>query len=175
MSESLPVRFRVAIFFIFWASYFGTPVLSGQSIGTEKAVYGELRPFFPRAQLRFFDKSYEDLSSFVFLNDFVPWYAQYLAERGLHGVDAGFSEKHYAELCKSQLQIWLIQRTHRRAETMAAVLVTDPQAKAVNPQLPTGWLLIKLDSTWQVFDAARFTLTPIAAFTDAPSVMAVQF
>jgi len=145
------------------------PVFSSQTL------YQELHPFFPRAQIRFFDKAYESLSSKVFLGEFLPEYAKYLQEKGMKGIDAGFSEKHYAQLCKSQLQIWLVQREHRSIETETAVLVTDPQAKASRPNLPTGWMLLRMDGRWAVFDAARFVVIPLEQFEEKNSILAVQF
>lgn len=161
---------RVFAILLFAASLaWGEPVLSSQTL------YQELHSHFPRAQIRFFDKAYESLSSEVFLKEFLPEYAKYLQEKGMKGIDAGFSEKHYAQLCKSQLQVWLVQRAHRSLETETAVLVTDPQARVAKPGLPTGWMLLRLDGRWAVFDAARFVLIPLDKFEDKESILAVQF
>lgn len=159
----------IAVFFLCVFSLFA------QGPSSERSLYAELKPYFPRAQVRFFDKRYETISSAMFINDFLPAYSHYLSSRGLRGIDAGFSEKHYAELCKNQLQIWLMQRYRRGVEVAAAVLVTDTKAKKNNSALPSGWLLIRLDDGWQVFDAARFTLVPLSSFQYADRVMAVQF
>lgn len=150
-------------------------VTRAEAVFSSQTLYQELHSFFPRAQIRFFDKAYESLSSEAFLTEFLPEYSKYLKEKGLRGIDAGFSEKHYAQLCKSQLQLWLVQRQHRSVETETAVLVTDPQARVANPQLPTGWLLLRLDGRWGVFDAARFVLMPLDKFPEKASIVAVQF
>ena len=148
----------------------GNPGIEAQS-----ELYRELHPFFPRAQWRFFDKRYESLSAETFTREFLPVFADNMNKRGLRGLSAGFSERQYAELCKSQLSIWLIQRYRRSVEAAAAVLITDAQARAAHPGLPSGWLLVSLDNRWHVFDAARFTLVTLEQFPECASVSAVQF
>ncbi len=138
-------------------------------------VYQQLRRFFPRAQWRFFDRNYEGLSARAFTEDFLPEFSSYLKGRGLRGISPGFSERQYAELCKTQLSLWLLRRYRRSSEAAVAILVADEQKRALQPELPTGWLLLELDGAWVVFDAARFTLTPLENFPHCDAIAAVQF
>lgn len=163
------------IFATLWVVGGALEAAYAQEVTRSQVVARELHAFFPRAQIRLFDRSYESLSTVTFLNDFVPLYSQFLAQKGLSGIDAGFSEKHYAQLCKTQLQLWLVQVQKRKLETECAVLVTDPQALSANPGLPTGWLLIRLDGVWQVFDAARLTLVPLESFSYRAQIASVLF
>jgi hypothetical protein len=166
----------ISFFWVFlFLSFFSVSFVSAQTVIAQPKIYSELHPFFPRAKFRFFDSRYQNISEHLFHNKFLPEFSAYLQSRGLRGVTAGFSEKHYAELCKSQLQLYLVQHARFYQEAAVAVLVTDPQAKAAQPSLPSGWLLVNLEGRWFVLDAARFSIVTLEAFSHKDAIAAVQF
>jgi len=140
-----------------------------------ESLQSSLHTSFVRVQWRFFDKKYEIVPSERFVNEFLPYFDQYLRERGIQGVTAGFGAKQYAEVFKMQLSQWMRQDVHLSGQPACGIALTTPSLLSGRSDLPSAWLLVDLDGHWAVVHPVTLRTVWLKDFEHAGTISAIHF